>query len=242
MRVPRFYHPTSISIDSCTALTEEASHHAINVLRVKEGQPIVLFNGDGNDYSGYFSKITRRSAEVIIEACIHLSSESSLPLHLGQGVSKGDRMDWVIQKSVELGVQEITPVITERCAVKLDPERWQKKVMQWQKVMIGACEQSGRNVVPIIHPPCTLVTWLSASTQAVRILLAPAAETPLSQISYHRHGYRILIGPEGGLSEIEIKQSCELGYRPYSLGPRVLRTETAALSALSVLQALHGDL
>ncbi len=229
-------------MDTPLQLSEDACHHAVNVLRVKPQQPLVLFNGDGNDYSGHVVQVSKRSAEVVITACLGLTRESRLPLHLGQGISKGDRMEWVLQKAVELGVSEITPLITERCAVKLDPERWQKKHQQWLKVVIGACEQSGRNVLPLLHSPCSMSAWLAQSTAAQRLVLAPDAEVPLARQGYCTQGYRLMIGPEGGLAEHEVQQAIELGYRSCSLGPRILRTETAAVAALTILQAQHGDL
>ena len=142
----------------------------------------------------------------------------------------------------ELGVTDITPLITERCAVKLDEKRWDKKHAQWQKLIISACEQSGRNILPILHSPKRLSDWISESTHATRITLAPDAEKPLAKTPYSMHGYRLLIGPEGGLSDSEIHLSQECGFTACSLGPRILRTETAAITSISILQALHGDL
>lgn len=242
MRVPRFFHPAEIITDTKILLSDDATHHAVNVLRLKQQHPIVLFNGDGNEYSGLVTSVSKRQVEVTIDACLSINHESPLPLHLGQGVSKGDRMEWVLQKAVELGVQAITPIITERCAVKIDQERWFKKHAQWQKVIIGACEQSGRNRLPQLHTPCTLSEWLGQSTDDSRLILTPDADARLSEQPYHTRGYRLLIGPEGGLSAAEVKQATELGYRACTMGPRILRTETAAIAALTVLQAIHGDL
>lgn len=241
MRIPRIYYPNPIPLEEEFTLTDEAGHHIATVLRLKPNHPIVLFNGDGNEYSAQIISVQRKKVIVEADACLSIAKESPLHLHLGQGVSKGDRMDIVLQKSVELGVSEITPVITERCAVKLDESRWEKKLSQWQKIVIGACEQSGRNTLPVLNTPVSLNQWLSNSTVSSRLVLAPGAEQSLVRQPYNTHGYRLLIGPEGGLSEAEIHLANENGYQSVSLGPRILRTETAALSSLSILQAQHGD-
>lgn len=241
MRIPRIYYPHPIPLEREFQLTAEAGHHIATVLRLKANRPVVLFNGDGNEYSGQIISVQRKNVIVEADACLSLSKESPLSIHLGQGVSKGDRMDTVLQKSVELGVTQITPLITERCAVKLDAERWGKKHQQWQKIIIGACEQSGRNTLPILNAPTSLSHWLAESTSSSRLVLAPGAEQPLARQPYNSQGFRLLIGPEGGLSESEIHQSNEKGFTSVSLGPRILRTETAAISSISILQAQHGD-
>lgn len=241
MRIPRLYHPNPISVDSEFELNEDAAHHVATVLRLKAGHPVVLFNGDGNEYSGQILSINRKKVIVEADASLMLSKESPLFLHLGQGISKGDRMDIVLQKSVELGVTRITPIITERCAVKLDEKRWEKKILQWRKIVIGACEQSGRNVLPVLDEPVSLNQWLALSTRSHRLVLAPGESTSLAKVDYCTHGYKLLIGPEGGLSEAEIHQAKESGFMATTIGPRILRTETAALASLSILQAIHGD-
>ena len=150
--------------------------------------------------------------------------------------------DIVLQKATELGVTHITPLITERCAVKLDEKRWEKKQQQWQKIIQGACEQSGRNTLPILNPPRSLASWLAESTTQTRLVLSPGSQQKLSQLTANSQGFRLLIGPEGGLSESEVHQAEETGFTGCSLGPRILRTETAALASVSVLQATFGDL
>jgi len=241
MRIPRVYYPHPITLDEEFLLTDDAGHHIATVLRLKANHPIVLFNGDGNEYSAQIISIQRKKVVVEADACLSISKESPLTLHLGQGVSKGDRMDTVLQKSVELGVTEITPVITERCAVKLDAARWEKKQLQWQKIIIGACEQTGRSILPTLNMPVSLNQWLSESTNSSRLVLAPGAEHPLVKQPYNSQGFRLLIGPEGGLSDTEIHQANESGYTSVSLGPRILRTETAAIASITILQAQHGD-
>lgn len=242
MRISRFFVPELISVDTEISLPSDTSHYIVNVLRLRESEPVVLFNGDGNEYAGELSHVSKRAVSVHINAKLALSSESPLSLHLGQGIAKGDRMDFVLQKATELGVTEITPLITERCNVKLNAERWEKKAQQWHKIIASACEQSGRNVLPKLHPPVVLQEWLKQPTQQVRLLLHPTAEQTLPTLPIRQQGARILIGPEGGLSDAEIYQAGEAGFNHIKLGPRVLRTETAALSIISVLQAQFGDL
>ena len=242
MQIPRIYHPHPIPLDSHFELEDSAAHHVATVLRLKPDHPVVLFNGDGNEYSGRIVSTERRRVTVEADACLSLSKESPLSIHLGQGVSKGDRMDTVLQKSVELGVTDITPLITQRCAVKLDEKRWQKKQNQWQKIIISACEQCGRNTLPTLHPATQLNQWFAESTYATRLVLAPNAQNSVSHQPYNTHGFRLLIGPEGGLTDSEIHQASEAGFHAASLGPRILRTETAAITTISILQAQHGDL
>lgn len=242
MRIPRLYHPSEIPVDSELALTPEAAHHVANVLRLKAGHPVVIFNGDGNEYSATIIVAQRRQIIVEVDSKLSIDPQSPLPLHLGQGISKGDRMEWVLQKSVELGVTTITPLITERCAVKLDPKRWEKKQLQWQKIIQSACEQSGRNTLPKISDVTPLQQWLADSTTQTRLVLAPQSQQRLAQLNGNTAGFRLLIGPEGGLSDVEIHQSQEAGFTPCSLGPRILRTETAAIASLSILQANFGDM
>lgn len=242
MRISRIYYPFELSTDSSVTLTDDATNHLINVLRAKTGQTLVIFNGDGNEYSAELIEVTKRKAVAHIDSKISISIESPLSIHLGQGISRGDRMEWVIQKSIELGVTEITPLITERCGVKLSKERWSKKHEQWQKLAIAACEQCGRNVLPVLHAPSLFTDWVNLSTNQVRLTLHPRAEKAFRHISMSPTGARLLIGPEGGFSEQEIYQTEQNGFQTIQLGPRILRTETAAVSAISALQAIHGDL
>ncbi|MFQ3198522.1 MAG: 16S rRNA (uracil1498-N3)-methyltransferase [Paraglaciecola sp.] len=242
MRICRIYHPQIIPVDQVLELTPDACHHVANVLRAKAGQPVVLFNGDGNEYSGELIDITKRKVLVQIDAKLSMTVESPLNIHLAQGISRGDRMDMVLQKSVELGVSQITPLITERCGVKLDHQRWQKKHLQWQKIILGACEQSGRNIVPQLNMPTDFKQWINQSTNELRLTLHPRAEKSFRHITMDKAGARLLIGPEGGFSEQELYQTEQAGFQAVQLGPRVLRTETAAIAAITALQAIYGDL
>ncbi len=241
MRIPRIYHPGPLYSEQIVDLTQDATNHLVNVLRLNEGHPLVLFNGDGNEYSGELHTANKRQAKASVDAKLSLSVESTLPLHLGQGVSRGDRMEWVIQKAVELGVTEITPLLTERCGVKLSAERWEKKLAQWQKIIISACEQCGRNELPTLHPCRDLNAWVAQSTNQIRVTLHPKAEKSIRHLTVPPAGVRLLIGPEGGFSESEVYATEQNGFQTIQLGPRVLRTETAAITAISVFQGLHGD-
>lgn len=242
MRIPRIFHPELLTADTTIQLTDDGFNHLIKVLRLSSGHPIVLFNGDGNEYSAEVAEVSKKQATALVSAKLSISVESPLPIHLGQVVSRGDRMEFVLQKSVELGVSEITPLLSERCGVKLANERWQKKHHQWQKIIIGACEQCGRNQLPTLHPVLPLDEWLTQNTQALRLTLHPHAEQRFNQINLPPQGAKLLIGPEGGFSEQEVYQTQEMGFQAVKLGPRVLRTETAALAAITALQAVHGDL
>ncbi len=242
MRISRFYTPMPMHVDDEIELDQQLSHYINTVLRLKQSDPIVLFNGDGNEYTADILNISKKQVVAIVNSQLSMRSESPLNIHLAQGVSKGDRMDFVLQKSVELGVSEITPVITERCAVKLSTERWQKKTEQWQKIIISACEQSGRNVLPILHQPIALNKWLGQTTEQQKVILTPGSSKYMSNLTRPVQGFRLLIGPEGGLSEQEIYTSEQTGFESVNLGPRILRTETAALASISILQALFGDL
>ena len=242
MRIPRFYIDDNLVVDNTLEMPTELAHYMGNVLRLKVGAPIVLFNGNGHDYPSEVVDIYKRKATVVVNSQISLSLESPLHIHLGQGVSKGDRMELALQKSVELGVSEITPIITENCNVKLDQERWLKKHQSWQKLVIAACEQSQRNVLPTLHMPVTLNQWLGQPSELSKIILAPGAKTYLSTLHKPKRGFRLIIGPEGGLSEQEVYTAQELGYQAVNIGPRILRTETAAIASLSILQSHFGDI
>ena len=236
----RLYTPIPLSLNTEIELPEEAAHHFIKVLRARVGDKVCLFNGEGGEYHGQLSRADKRHAYVTLEQFIENNKSSPLQVHLGQVLSKGDRFDYAIQKATELGVSEITPLISERCEVRLGNERLDKKMAHWQGVAISACEQSGLNIVPKINSPQTIETW-TANTQAdLRFVLAPSV-SGLPNPSQKPQTIAVLIGAEGGLSEREINQSMEQGFAPWCLGQRVLRTETAPVAVLSILNWLWGD-
>lgn len=242
MRIPRIYHPDLLKVDHTVELSADAANHTANVLRLTDGHPIVLFNGDGNDYTAELTEVKKRTVTALVDAKLGLSVESPLSIHLGQGVSRGDRMDFAIQKAVELGVSEITPLITERCGVKLSKERWEKKHQQWFKLIVAACEQCGRNRLPKLNPCISSNEWVAQSTQQLRLTLHPQAAKSVKHLSLPTAGVRLLIGPEGGFTDAEVYATEEAGFQTVQMGPRVLRTETAAMAAIAILQAIHGDL
>lgn len=242
MSNPRIYQPTDFNAASTVALSSDAFGHVVRVLRLKAGDEVTFFNGDGNDYQAVLNEVSKKQATASITSSIIRNNESPLNIHLGQGISRGDRMDFTLQKSVELGVNTITPLFTERCGVKLNAERLEKKRQQWQKIVISACEQSGRAVVPEVLAPVSLSEWLGQSTQALKINLHPRAEHSIMGLPMSATRVRLLIGPEGGLTNEEIEQASDANYTEVLLGPRVLRTETAALTAITALQCKFGDL
>ncbi|GGA72028.1 ribosomal RNA small subunit methyltransferase E [Neiella marina] len=239
----RIFHPQPLQQQSQVQLSDSAAGHVARVLRMRVGDTIELFDGSGLAYPATLATVEKRKVLADIGSALQHSVESPLKVHIGQGVSRGDKMDFTIQKAVELGVDKITPLLTERCGVKLQAERWQKKVLHWQQVAISACEQCGRNSVPHIDQPVSLADWLTEETEQLKLNLHPAARHGINGIeSVPAVGVRLLIGPEGGLSEQEIIAAREHGYQSILLGPRVLRTETAALTALTALQTRFGDL
>ncbi|MEZ9778206.1 MULTISPECIES: 16S rRNA (uracil(1498)-N(3))-methyltransferase [Vibrio] len=242
MRIPRIHHPERIHQLGSLALGEDAAGHVGRVLRMKEGQEVLLFDGSGAEFPATITEVSKKNVTVDVTERIERSSESPLDLHLGQVISRGDKMEFTIQKSVELGVNTITPLISERCGVKLDAKRFEKKLAQWQKIAIAACEQCGRNTVPVIRPIMQLEEWCSEPSEALKLNLHPRAKYSINTLPEPISKVRLLIGPEGGLSAEEIGMTEQYKFEETLLGPRVLRTETAALTAITALQVRFGDL
>lgn len=243
----RIYQDSEFILQTKVQLSEDAFGHIVRVLRLSEGDSIAIFNGkEAIQYIAKLVEVNKKNAsvEIISQECVN--NESPVNIHLGQGISRGDRMDYTLQKSVELGVNKITPLFTERCGVKLAGERLAKKCEQWQKIVNSACEQSGRCIVPEVTQPMHLNEWLAQETKAIKLNLHPKAKhsimtLPLGSSSNDPH-VRLLIGPEGGLSDEEITQANKADFQDVLLGPRILRTETAALTAITALQCRLGDL
>ncbi len=239
---PRIFVSQALNVGDRVELPESAFRHVVQVLRCASGEGLTLFNGESGEYEAVLDSVGRREAFARIERYRGTDRESPLKITLAQGVSKGERMDYSIQKAVELGVNEVIPLMTERCVVKLSAERWDRKLEHWQNIAISACEQCGRTRVPVVHPPSDLRDWLAqAPTDAHKLVLDPEAEAAL-QNSSPGNKIVLMVGPEGGLSPMEIKLAELAGFRGLRLGPRLLRTETAGVVALSVLQAHWGDL
>ncbi|NUF26757.1 16S rRNA (uracil1498-N3)-methyltransferase [Gilliamella bombicola] len=238
----RIFQPFTIAQNSLITLDDNAFNHLIRVLRMKVGEEITLFDGTNQITPAVICDVHKKSVTVKTASSILDNRESPLDIHLGQVISRGEKMEFTIQKSVELGVSSITPLLSERCGVKLDAERLDKKVQQWQKIVISACEQCGRNVIPIIHPVIKLETWCASLTTQLRLNLHPKAKHGVKQLPSGKQDISLLIGPEGGLSDSEINMTHDYQFTDILLGPRVLRTETAALTALTALQVHFGDL
>lgn len=239
MRLSRFFIDVPLSLGQ-HELPEAQAHYIGRVLRHAVGDAVQLFDGSGQEYLGELIDVGKKSVRVELRECIAGLAESPLRIHLGQGLSRGERMDWAIQKATELGVSEITPLISARCEVRLKDERADKRMMHWRQVAISACEQCGRSVLPMIHPPLELEAWLQQIEADLKLVLHPVAEPWVSHTPPRSLAF--LIGPEGGLSDAEVDQARGSGFESARLGPRVLRTETAPVVALSVAQQLWGDL
>ena len=214
------------------------------VLRARVGDRVTIFNGDGPEWPATITRIGKRSVGLALGESLEAGTESPLKIHLVQGISRGDRMDFVVQKATELGVKRITPVMTEYGVVKLAPERAEKRREHWQKIAVSACEQSGRTRLPLIDTPIPLKNWFGSKPEKVdaELILAPGASTPLASIAAPETKVCVMIGPEGGFSDSEYTDAGVSGFKAVSLGPRILRTESAAIATLAVLQSLWGDL
>ena len=242
MPVPRFFVSASLTAGAPLALPESAAHHAARVLRLRVGDTVTLFNGEGGEYTAVLTQIDKHRVLVEVGGHSALERESPLDVTLIQAISSGERMDTTLQKAVELGVQQVIPVMSERSVVRLQGARAEKRLAHWQQVAISACEQCGRNRVPEIKQLVPLTAFLSAPRpQALRWMLTPGAETRLRDLSRPDQPIELLIGPEGGFADFELDRARAAGFLPVCLGPRVLRTETAAPALLAAVQALWGD-
>lgn len=243
MRITRLYLPEELNSGETTQLDAQASAHLVRVLRSKTGTPVILFNGDGFDYPGKTLDTNPKKTSVIIESKVSNNSESNLSITLIQGLSRQDRMEATIQKSVELGVNTIIPVVCQRSNSRVTGEKQAKKLQHWRKVAISACEQSGRAVIPDIKEITTLETLIQIlEPRALKLNLSPKAGASLRDINYEQQSIELFVGPEGGLNNDEIYSLEKHGFEGVRFGPRILRTETAGPAAISALQALWGDL
>ena len=240
---PRLYVPAPLEAGGTLPLDPDRSHYLSRVLRLRAGDELVLFDGRGGEHGASIAAVSRNGVTVTVGERTGREAESPLAVRLIQGISRGDRMDFVVQKATELGVRRITPVITKFSVVRLDAAKAGKRAEHWTKIAQSACEQCGRNRLPEIDPPQSFAAMLDSVAPGVaRILLHPGTGKPLASRRFDSGRIELLIGPEGGLGGGELEQAAAAGFVPCSLGPRILRTETAALAALAVLQAAHGDL
>ncbi len=242
MRLNRVYLDAPLEHGRRATLTGSAAGHVTRVLRLKPGETLTLFNGTGREYEGTVVQARAAAVTVDVGAAREVDRESPLPLVLVQGVSRAERMDLTVQKATELGVTRLVPVLTERSVVKLDAAQVARKLAHWRAIAIAACEQSGRNRPPEVLPAAPYREFIrSELTVPTRLLLSPAAAVRVADVPRPTAGVMVLIGPEGGLSVPEQEQALAAGFTGVRLGPRVLRTETAALTALALLQREFGD-
>lgn len=243
MRIARVYQVCRLHVGDTISLNPQACHHLLNVLRIKPGAKLSVFNGRGGEFVAECIAIEKKKVLVRLTDFIDISIESSLDITLLHGIAKGDRMDLIVQKSVELGVNKIVPLLTEHCNVKLNKQRWQKKQQHWQAIAERACEQCGRNHIPEVSMPINLADALDHSQQGMKLLLHHRATIKLSQLFFDKkqQSLQLLIGSEGGLARDEADLAEQCGYQAVQLGKRVMRTETASLAAVASLQALIGD-
>jgi 16S rRNA (uracil1498-N3)-methyltransferase len=243
MRLIRIYTPSALTSGADIALTQSGANHVARVLRMRIGEPLAVFDGKGNEFHADLARIEGSAVTVRIGAQLSGTPESRLKISLVQGVSRSERMDWALQKATELGVNVIAPVLTSRSVVRLDDNQSAKKQDHWHNIIVGACEQSGRCHVPEVLPPVSLRQYLQEHRkEGMRLVLSPTGPSALAGLTSMSTRVELLIGPEGGLDDDEIDRAQTAGFVPVRLGPRVLRTETAAVTALSVLQAMWGDL
>jgi 16S rRNA (uracil1498-N3)-methyltransferase len=240
MRIPRIYQAVPLASDHEVALDAQASQHLLKVLRLREGAAVIVFDGAGNSFRG---ELTRggKSAVIKLQEPISELTESPLQLHVGLAISKGERMDYAIQKLVETGVHSLTPLLTERTVVKLDTRRKQSRRQHWHGVIISACEQCGRSQLPQLHDIVTLADWTDQAAGECKLVFDAAGNLHLQNIQPRPASVNVLIGPEGGLSENEVHYAATRGFHIVKLGPRILRAETAAVAISAALQTLWGD-
>ena len=254
MTLPRFYYPGEITAGRIIELPANAAHHAARVLRLEQGDEITLFNGNGGEFSAIIARIGKSGTIVAVEKQIAIERESPLNITLVQTVCASEKMDWIMQKGVELGVSRIQPIATNRGVVRLAGERADKRARHWQQIVISACEQCGRNHLPQVLPLLSLSDWLGGQMTERKnagdgaphnlcFMLSPTAEKSLRDFPEAATvaALTLLVGPEGGFAPEEEAAARATGFVPLRLGARVLRTETAALAAVAALQALWGD-
>lgn len=244
MSLTRLYVKSPLSAGADLELDSEKARYLGRVMRLRVGDTLSVFNGDDGEFHATLTSVTKDSASAHLVSPIETSTESPLKVHLVQGISRGERMDFVVQKATELGVKRITPVLTEYGVVKLNPDRASKRRDHWQGVAESACEQSGRIRPPLIDEVISLNAWFGERPKdpGTDLVLRPGAIDRLTAIPEPSTKLCLLIGPEGGLSDSEYDDAQVAGFQPVTLGPRILRTETAAVAAIAIVQSLWGDL
>jgi 16S rRNA (uracil1498-N3)-methyltransferase len=242
MRIPRIFTAQPLIAGSSIQLEQGAARHLSSALRMSVGQSIILFDGHGGEYSAALTEVKKSKVWVAVNEFSDKDLESPLKIQLAIGISRGERMDWIVQKATELGATEITPLFTERCEVKLSGERLEKKTRHWQQIAISACEQCQRNIVPIVNSAAMIDQYLADPVIGLKLVLHHRTEKRLTEMTNSNNNIALLVGPEGGLSDREIESAIKHNFAALALGPRVLRTETAPLAAISIIQSLWGDM
>ena len=242
MRIPRIFEPDVIEPGLQFNVTNSNAHYMRTVLRISTGDKIIVFNGFGGEYICETIDVKKNFVRVEVRSFDSIERESQLGIHLGIGISRGERMDLIVQKTTELGVSTITPLLTRRSEVRLSGARLEKKMSHWQKIAIAACQQSLRNRIPKLANPVTVNDWITSLNAQVRFVLDPRAKKTVSTFTKTANSVSLLVGPEGGFDEEEIKNTELANFHKIKLGPRILRTETAPIVAISILQSIWGDI
>jgi 16S rRNA (uracil1498-N3)-methyltransferase len=243
MRLTRVYVDTPVTAGKRVVVEGSAANHISRVLRLRSGDALTVFDGSGGEFAARIEEFRRDTVVVLVEEHRPLDRESPLTLTLAQGISRGERMDWIIQKATELGTSRIVPLFTKRSMVRLDERQAERKLQHWRAIAVSACEQCGRNKVPDLAIPIDFFDALPAdSAGATRLLLSPTGDLRIEDVQGASKAITVLIGPEGGLEDVEQEAALAAGFKAVRLGPRVLRTETAAIAALTIIQHHFGDL
>jgi 16S rRNA (uracil1498-N3)-methyltransferase len=247
MRLTRVYVEAPVAAGKRVVVDGSAANHIARVLRLRGGDALTVFDGSGGEFGARIEELRKDTVVVAVEEHRPLDRESPLPLTLVQGISRGERMDWVIQKATELGATRIVPVFTKRSVVRLDEKQAERKLQHWRAIAVAACEQCGRNRIPDLAAPLDYFDALATGTHAhptspTRLLLSPTGDLRINDLEDVGNGITVLIGPEGGLEDVEQEAAIAAGFQAVRLGPRILRTETAAIAALTIIQSYFGDL
>ena len=242
----RFYHSKTINIGEIIVLDNFAAHHALKVMRMKEGDELILFDGNGSDFQGKVVNVTKKKVKVIINFKRNIKNESDLKVTLLQALTSNDKMDLIKKKTTELGISEIQPIVCERSIIKIKNDKIEKRLLHWKQVSISACEQCGRAKTPVIKTPENVTQYLEkikTPDNSLKIILSPSATKSLNEINYNfNQNIKVLIGPEGDFSKKELELAIKKGFLPIKIGPRILRTETAPITIMSILQYKYGDI
>jgi 16S rRNA (uracil1498-N3)-methyltransferase len=243
MRLTRVYVEAPVTAGKRVVVEGSAVNHITRVLRLRSGDALTVFDGSGGEFGARIEEFRKDAVVVAVEEHRPLDRESPLTLTLAQGISRGERMDWIIQKATELGTSKIVPLFTKRSMVRLDERQAERKIQHWRAIAVAACEQCGRNKVPELVTPIDFFDVLPAdSSGATRLLLSPTGDLRIEDLQDTAKAITVLIGPEGGLDDVEQEAALAAGFKAVRLGPRVLRTETAAIAALTIIQHHFGDL